>query len=119
MTDFIILKNLCVSRDNKLCTIKKAFVVGYIGLNEKDISTLVSKIVTVDTTSQDDKKERINNLIALLERKVSERVYSENRQKNSVNTNKYTMDPAIDISFKTYADVPFDTKPSLTPSFKT
>lgn len=84
-----------------------------IGLNEKDISVLVSKIVTGATTSQVDKKERINNLIALLERKVSERIYSENRQKNSVNTNKYTMDPAIDISFKTYADVPFDTKPNL------
>lgn len=87
-----------------------------IGLNEKDISVLVSKIVTGGATSQDDKKERINNLIALLERKVSERVYSENRQKNSVNTNKYTMDPAIDIAFKTYAAVPFDTKPALTPA---
>lgn len=81
-----------------------------IGLNEKDISILVTKIFTQNPSDNTDKKERINNLISLLERKVSERVYSENRQKNTVSTNKYTMDPAIDISFKTYAEVPFDTK---------
>jgi hypothetical protein len=85
-----------------------------IGLNETDINMLVAKIFTQNPTDNTDKKERINNLISLLERKVSERVYSENRQKNTVNTNKYTMDPQIDISFKTYADVPFDTKPALT-----
>jgi hypothetical protein len=80
-----------------------------IGLSEKDIKTLVTKIVT-NNNNQDDKKERINNLISLLERKVKEHVYSDNRQKNTISTNKYTMDPAIDISFKTYADNQFDPK---------
>lgn len=90
-----------------------------IGLSEKDIGLLVDKIF--NTNSNDNAttnhKERINNLISLLERKVSERVYSENRQKATVSTNQYTMDPAIDISFKTYADVPFDTKPALNASY--
>lgn len=90
-----------------------------IGLSETDIGVLVKKIFTTNptdkTTPTDDKKERINNLITLLERKVSERVYSENRQKVTVSTNQYTMDPVIDIAFKTYADVPFDTKPTLNP----
>ena len=79
-----------------------------IGLSEADIGVLVKKIFTPNpadkTNNADknstDKKERINNLIALLERKVSERVYSENRQKVTVSTNQYTMDPAIDIAFK-------------------
>lgn len=83
-----------------------------IGLTEANINTLVVKIMSNNTT-QEDKKTRINNLIALLEKKVSERIYSENRQKTIVNTNKYTMDPAIDIPFKTYADIPFD--PTLKP----
>jgi hypothetical protein len=86
------------------------------GITEPEIGTLVAKIITPDQTPASS-KQKINNLISLLERKIKENMYSENRLKRTVNTNKYTMDPDADIKYTTYVDTPFSTVHSLqTPS---
>lgn len=81
------------------------------GITDSGIETLVKRIFNDTKTSKTETKEKVNNLIALLERKIKENMYSENRIKRTVNTNQYTMDPATDITYKTYIDKPFSTIP--------
>lgn len=80
-----------------------------IGLSETDLKKLISKVLkTTDSNkipSQEKKQllsQNINNLISLIERKINTSVYSENRTKNTVNTNQYTLDPNVDILSKGY-----------------
>jgi hypothetical protein len=79
------------------------------GFKDKDIETLVGRIYASDG----DKKQKVNNLISVLERKINEKIYSENRQRRVVNTNQYTMDPEVDVKYSTYVDKPFSAEPSI------
>lgn len=82
------------------------------GITDREIGVLVTKIITPDQNSASI-KQKINNLISLMERKIKENMYSENRLNRTVNTNKFTMDPDADIKFTTYVDKPYSPVPSL------
>lgn len=82
-----------------------------IGLSESDLMHLITKVINTSDNHKGDlptKKrllsQNINNLISLIERKINTSVYSENRNKNTVNTNQYTLDPQVDIISKGYID---------------
>jgi hypothetical protein len=82
-----------------------------IGLSENDLKQLIHKSLQNTenaNVSHKDKKQllsqNINNLISVIERKINTKIYSENRNKNTVNTNQFTMDPHTEISYKGYTD---------------
>jgi hypothetical protein len=82
-----------------------------IGLSEKDVKQLITKVLNVSDSHKGNVTEKkqllsqnINNLISIIEKKVKSSVYSENRINRTVNTNQYTLDPQVDILSKGYTD---------------
>lgn len=85
-----------------------ASYVATSGFTDSELSTVITRVL--DTSGQDNQKRKmnINNLISILERKLRERMYSENRLGRVVNTNQYTMDPLAEISRDTYVNQNFN-----------
>ena len=90
-----------------------------IGISNKDLEKLITNIVNKTNSkntnnpnnlnnNNDSLKQNINNLISIFERKIKEKIYSENRLNSTVNTNKITLDPNIEMSYKTYVNQNFD-----------
>lgn len=82
-----------------------------IGLTDENMYTLINKsIILPDKYKQLNKKEKnkmlsqnINNLISIIERKIKTNIYSENRNRKVVNTNKYTLDDNANIPYNDFS----------------
>lgn len=78
-----------------------------LGLSDNNLEQLVNKVILSSEKNNklqpNDKKnllkQNINNLISLIERKIKLKIYSENRIKNTINTNQFTLDPNVDVSY--------------------
>ena len=80
-----------------------------IGISDDNLQSIISNILQKNNNKNNDNlKIKVNNLISIFERKIKEKIYSENRQNNTVNTNKFTLDPNVDISYKDYVNSNFN-----------
>ena len=85
-----------------------ASYVATSGFTDNELSTVISRVLDTSGTDSQKRKMNINNLISILERKLRERMYSENRIGRVVNTNQYTLDPLAEISRDTYKNQNFN-----------
>jgi len=104
--------NTILNKMNNYFTNKYPTTYPIIGLSETDLKRLITKTIistenkTSNTLNANDNKQmltqNINNLISIIERKITKKIYSENRQNKNLDTNKFTLDPKIDNSNKSY-----------------
>ncbi len=85
-----------------------ASYVATSGFTDSELGTVITRVLETSGTDGQKRKMNINNLISILERKLRERMYSENRLGRVVNTNQYTMDPLAEISRDTYVNQNFN-----------
>lgn len=85
-----------------------ASYVATSGFTDSELGTVITHVLETSGTDGQKRKMNINNLISILERKLRERMYSENRLGRVVNTNQYTMDPLAEISRDTYVNQNFN-----------
>jgi hypothetical protein len=85
-----------------------ASYVATSGFTDTELGTVITRVLETSGTDGQKRKMNINNLISILERKLRERMYSENRLGRVVNTNQYTMDPLAEISRDTYVNQNFN-----------
>lgn len=85
-----------------------ASYVATSGFTDSELNTVISRVLETSGSDTEKRKMNINNLLSILERKLRERMYSENRLGRVVNTNKYTMDPLAEISRDTYVNQNFN-----------
>lgn len=85
-----------------------ASYVATSGFTDSELSTVITRVLDTSGSDVQKRKMNINNLISILERKLRERMYSENRLGRVVNTNQYTMDPLAEISRDTYVNQNFN-----------
>ena len=80
-----------------------------IGVSNQDLNSLITNLIKKNNNKHPDSlKQNVNNLISILERKVKEKIYSENRTNKTVNTNKITLDPTIDMPYSKYVNSNFN-----------
>ena len=85
------------------------------GFSNADIEKISAKIVDISGTDKTKLKSNITHFLGIIESKLKTKIYSENRINRTVNTEKFTLDPLIDISHETYAKVNFKPDISTTP----
>ncbi len=122
-------KNRNMNKNSQVSHIKKKIINYFtnkypttfptIGISNKDLEKLIINIVNKTNlknsnnsnnlnNNNDSLKQNINNLISIFERKIKEKIYSENRLNSTVNTNKITLDPNIEMSYNTYVNQNFN-----------
>ena len=122
-------KNRNMNKNPQISHIKKKIISYFtnkypttfptIGISNKDLEKLITNIVNKTNSkntnnpnnlnnNNDSLKQNINNLISIFERKIKEKIYSENRLNSTVNTNKITLDPNIEMSYNKYVNQNFD-----------
>ena len=80
-----------------------------IGVSNTDLKSIISNLIKKNNNKHPDSlKQNVNNLISILERKVKEKIYSENRINKTVNTNKITLDPNVDMPYAKYINSNFN-----------
>ena len=83
-----------------------------IGLSSKNLDTLIEKTINITNKNganlnQKEKhtilSQNLNNLIAIIEKKIKTKMYTENRLNKSINTNKLTIDDSAKIPYADYS----------------
>ncbi len=78
------------------------------GYSDTELTEIVNRVIVTSGNNQQQLRTNINNLLSILERKMRERMYSENRINRTVNTNQYSMDPLAEIPRDKYVNDNFN-----------